>query len=618
MSNVLDSHTVNRLQNFAIDALSQSNKAGRYVDEIVSNNNYNNPDFDGFLNVLYDAFEHYDLVAESRGEPSVKDPSMFNEAAGSALAMAIGCFSVASDYVWSRLSNDQQIQAESWNAMYATALEELRTGVIHPRNSNVGHRGARQPSNNFRNNNNQGNYRNPNQRQPYGRNEGMLPPRVDLGYNTSPARAVSQSHKPTSSTTQYAIPARANQPLNDTQPARRTVDTPSTRRPNVAGFRQPVQGRTANTRALNCMADEVTEPKIPTTPKVEKFEFRKSPISQMDTIAELFNPRVDTLYHVKNSNKYVLEVDKKGHDVEKYSAHELGVSPINQSRNGLIIPSVELVEVPPLGDDNNISEEPNIRINEMETIGSRAFELSISSIAHRITTDAAFTITPIRNVVTLPIPTSVLKGSGLEVDGPKTFNAWKSILDNLKSKIQTVERNEVKSVLTSFISVIDKQLAKLTTELLSVVVGVDTYISNFQSDFNECWKFLKEPENAQMYTAWCDSQRAVLTNGLSVSSIEDAKEADSAYSIVSFESLTLHVNMFGEVPQDTIAFSTRRKLATVEYKRVPEFYTACERLISYRNNHYKMANVMISDSFDNHYLVFAGQNGASKITAMFL
>lgn len=573
-----------------IDALRSTKGMGVEVDYVLSENNYNNRNFDDFLNIVMDCLEHQDWVADyNQLSPIYNDARAYGAALDEAMKMSI-CHYIANidprmlDKLTPSTADNVIKHAERLLLM----LDDLHANEISPV---------------FLNNDTR-------------RRSNSRPNRRGTPLNNDRSGVIGGGDRRGSSNTSRNRSGSSREMLDRRGRGDRGMrnDNGYVREQMYYGDNEDYQPEPQPRRRTSSDINDNNEP-VSRSKEVEIVDSRKSAISLKQSDAELFNPSTHCLYQIASGNTVTEKLDLRKSNMEPYSEHELGQSPYNKnSGNGKVIPTVNLLSLPPLGDDENIKKETNVSINDEVVVNNRSFKVDMTSDLYKLIGNTPYTITPIRNIYTMTIPTEAIKLADIKLEENKTFNDWKVSLDKLKECL--TKENNRGGLLTTFMSVVDERLKELVNTLLAILVPVPARINHFQHDFDECWAYLSEPKNSRIFTAWVDCERALVASGISVAEIKPAKDKESGNSIVVFENKLIYVNAYGEIPQENIVFNDQNKVADVTYDRVPEFYTACDRIIAYRNNHCKMATVMLVDSFNNKYSILAGPVGATRIRAM--
>lgn len=585
--------------------LSSSTGIYELVDNSVSHNNYDNSDFDELLQYAINVFEFMDIKAESEDRDGPFG-NKFNDNVKTAIQIAAGEFINADNELYADLSNAEADKVDDLSGRYSQLMDVVERGEMpsnrrQRREERRRDRGRDRGRERGRNNDSVEVHRNRPREE-----------RKERGARNNSRRDSSNRAEP-----QYANPQAEREERKDreSRDSRRNNNKKLSReeRSNrlIAGNED-----SGSTRRRN---DDVE------TPKSEVYDARKSPavasVKAGTFKAKAFDTNTHGLYHIVSDNEVLEVVTEKDENMEPYSLHELGASPFNNGSNGKIIPTMKLKDIPPMGDDVLLEANPIIKINDPLVIIGRTFGIDVTSDMDKVVSDAQFTLTPVTNLFNLVIPTEVLDKIKPLSDNT-TFMDWLKSIREIKSNLNSHTNRG--GILSTFLTIINKRLTSLVNQLLAMVVDSETRLTHFYDDYESALAWLEEPEQAQEYTAWCDCERQLLVRNLSVKRVSEPKVEDgeegvngvSIYTKLEFSNEALYVNSYGEMPLDSLHFSERNQIADITFAEVPEFYVACERMVTYRNNHMKMAQIIFSDSFDNNYVILAAGNGASRIRAL--
>lgn len=561
------------------------------IDDIVSVNDYDNKDFDALLQNAVIVAEYLEMVAEDKDADSIFERG-YEKALKNIVPIACAVFVMEDEDLADELSDREYNNSKKVAAKFEEMVEAVEDGELPKRGSRRRGRGRDEEES-------RGSRRGRSRR----KNRRDSEDGVRVHRNRSREER-DESRRGRSNKTVgdgYANPA-----------AEKRKEEEERKREERANRRNSTRVR--GNRARQCMAGE-EESESPRNVAREVHNVSKLrpvvPTGQFEAVA--INPKVQAVFLEQTDDGIVSVVDKLGENMESYAEHELGAVPFNSGRNGKVIPRCNFSNVPPLGDNAAIEISPVVHVNDKIEINSRGFDLSVISDMDKVVSEHPFTITPITNTFSMAMPMRVLR-EGILVECP-TFNDWHKTLQQL-ARLMVDNNSPSNTVLATFITVVNKRLTSLVNELLSIAVDSQTKIGSFYEDYQSAYEWITAPQQAREYTVWSDCERAMIANAMAMKVEAWDEDTTEQYGQVTFTTSVLYVSAYGEVPHDELYFNRKNAIADINFDNVPEFYTACERLVTYRNNNHRMSQIVIGDSFDNNYLVLAGPQGSSRIRAM--
>lgn len=333
------------------------------------------------------------------------------------------------------------------------------------------------------------------------------------------------------------------------------------------------------------------------------------------------DPTKQGVYHVAvNNEPGVIEtvLEYSGDNMEDYKEHEIKRSVISTDKDGgIVIPQVDFRKVPDLG---TAEAEEWARKTEITTAApfsfcSTTFGINTIGMENELVTNQAYTIARGDQYRPASVPQCVndlMEG----VDKYSTFESWHNLMTMIQDRLSDMNRRDT-HLAAGFLTFLEDNLKFMFNNLLAIILPRNATLDSFIKYFHEGIAYLKEPAQADEYAAWMEMEREYIRHNFSMLS-EDVQdeltENGTLYpKMVSteevrycwFKTNMIVVRASGDLLADQLKISNDKYISQIEFKYTPEFYSACERLVAYRNKNLKMSTIIMFDSIGNQLMVLA-------------
>jgi hypothetical protein len=369
-------------------------------------------------------------------------------------------------------------------------------------------------------------------------------------------------------------------------------------------------------------ATVVTQPKI-----VLKEKSKVVPQFEPNTnYSWMINPTEQVTVHVGTERGVFETVFEKGDNVEEYKDHEIKRSYVSTDKQGgVVVPQVDFRKLPDVGTAEAEEAAVAAKIVQVQPVSfcNTDWRLCMVGLEGKLLTDADYTIAKGDQYRPIAVPKSILSLMA-GADRYSTFESWHNTMTLIQDAIPTMSRTDA-FLANGYLSFLEENLQFLFNNLLAIVLPYSASLDSFIQHYHEGMKYLKSPAQADEYAKWCELEREFLRHNFAMLDFEKAAKLASEgvlYPIIEntaeiqycwFRTNLVVVRAAGDLLADGLQFSNKDHIAAVEFKYTPDFYSACERLVAYRNRSLKMSGIVIVDSVGNQLMILAGNQSGGAI-----
>ena len=307
--------------------------------------------------------------------------------------------------------------------------------------------------------------------------------------------------------------------------------------------------------------------------------------------------------------------------VESYQEHELRQTKLNKTNSGeKIVPIVDFRKLPDINNEDEVKASPALIevVPAIKTVGADILptggELHAAAPAN-----AQFTVGRLHHLRHMPFPKAsleLLEGAS----SINSFDGWCRLLVSLRDAAAENTDQRVCSLLMAYVHSANKQLTRVINDLIGIVMDPDIYVESFFDDYEEIMGMLRGEDYSDEYVEWGKLEKTFirsyvkviandeLENVIKEAHLQSVEDADVVESCTELEYLVVRTS--GDIGS-TIEFDNNSGLSSVEYKLMPELYTAAEKLIQYNVKNVKPSPILLVDGLGNKFVILStGQAGA--------
>lgn len=321
-------------------------------------------------------------------------------------------------------------------------------------------------------------------------------------------------------------------------------------------------------------------------------------------------------------NGTVSHVYDKENNVEPYAQHELRAF-VNADRDSIIVPTVDFRVTPELVDQTAVANNNKVYVSpDIQTFNRHGWcNVNIQSVmASNVDKRAQMlvqTIGQLRDMcVTRPVYDKIIGAQ------PVSFDEWHKILmacrselvranasvatensefspSDIERMIYTIGRleDDLLFLLIQFMSVILPADSNFTTTSFirawpDLSEAIRTWVSDEKHDYHDCGNEFYRLEREYLVSNYRVSDTSINEGAATATVIVESKAVCVYYRGAVFN-LDTNLDVYGQYFQ-------------IEHKNLPELFTACSRLLRYRNSRHGLANIYIFDSTGARLILTGG------------
>lgn len=312
------------------------------------------------------------------------------------------------------------------------------------------------------------------------------------------------------------------------------------------------------------------------------------------------------------SNGELSHVYDKEHKLEPYAQHELRAF-LNSERDGIIVPTVDFRITPELVDQQAVVNNKKVFISEEPITFSRHGWCNInvqSVMSSNMAPQAQMLVLPVVQQRDMSVTSNLL--TIMESTNPTTFSDWHKFLSVCRSELQRVNAavasgNEDYTPcdmerLVYTIGRLEDDLLFLLIQYMAIVLPAECNFTtksflaawpNLASTIRD-WSTDEKHEFHDCAGEFYRMEHAYLASNYRVTNT--SVEQDRPVVTLTVESKSLCVYYRGAVFNLDTCLDTYGQYFQIEHKNVPELFTACSRLLRYRNSRHGLSNIYVFDS----------------------
>ena len=318
----------------------------------------------------------------------------------------------------------------------------------------------------------------------------------------------------------------------------------------------------------------------------------------------------------------VSHVYDKENIVEPYAQHELRAF-VNADQESIIVPTVDFRITPELVDQTAVANNTNVYVSpDAQTFNRHGWcNINIQSVMAGNTDRRAHmlvqTIAQMRDLcVTRTIYDKIVS------QRPTSFDEWHKILMACRSELVRANASvatESSEFTPSDIERMIYTIGRLEDDLLFLLIQFMSVILPADSNFTTTSFIRAWPDLSEAIRGWvsdekhdyhdCGNEFYRLERDYMVSNyrVSDTTINDGAVTAtVMVESKAVCVYYRGAVFNLDTCLDVYGQYFQIEHKNLPELFTACSRLLRYRNSRHGLANIYIFDSTGARLILTGG------------